>query len=100
MYKHASLDEDLYGTRATDNQVKSLNKRSADAEGNTADFIVDVFQQVTLGVRFRRRGENLHVATALVLSRSFETREEVSRGSIFVTVNRGYARASFMAEVQ
>ena len=54
----ATLDDDLYGTRAGDNQVKSINSRKADQERHTADSIADAFFRITLMVRFRRRGGN------------------------------------------
>ena len=53
----ATLDDDLCGTRAGDNQVKSLSIRKADREGHTADAIVDALFRVKLIVRFRRRGK-------------------------------------------
>lgn len=53
-----TIDDDLYGTRAWDNQVKSLSNRKANKEGHTADMICDALFRVTLGVRFRRRGES------------------------------------------
>ena len=56
VHMFATLDEDLYETRASDNQVKSISKRKADREGQTADAIADVLFPATLAVRFRRRG--------------------------------------------
>lgn len=38
----ATLDDDLCGTRASDNQVKTLSARKADEERHTADAIADV----------------------------------------------------------
>jgi hypothetical protein len=57
MQLFATLDDDLYGTEASDNQVKTLSLRKADREGHTADAIADALFRVTLAVRFRRRGE-------------------------------------------
>ena len=51
-----TLDDDLYGTRAKDNQVKSLSARKADKEGHTAHAIADAIFRVNLMVRFSRRG--------------------------------------------
>ena len=57
MYTFATLDDDLYGTRARDNHVKTLSARKADREGHTANAVADALFRVTLMVRFRRRGE-------------------------------------------
>jgi hypothetical protein len=60
----ATLDDDLYGTRAADNQVKTLSARKDDREGYCADALADALFRITLFVRFRRRGkaqaENVH----------------------------------------
>lgn len=51
-----TLEDDLYGTGASDNQVKTLSARKADNNGHRADVICDALFWVTLGIRFRRRG--------------------------------------------
>lgn len=78
-----------------------VGKSKADAEGYAADCVADVFHQVTLKVRFRRRGENQVVSAAFSLSRGIETCGEVARKFMSMTVYRGYGRMSyFMSEVQ
>lgn len=57
VYMFRALDDDLYGTRVKDNQVKSLSARKADRDGDSADAIADSRFRVTLIVRFRRGGE-------------------------------------------
>lgn len=57
VHAFATLDDDLYGTRASDNQVKSLSARKSDREGHTADAIADGLFRVTLMIRSRHRGE-------------------------------------------
>jgi hypothetical protein len=52
-----TLDDDLYGTRARDNQVKLLSSRRADKEGYCADALAEPFTRLTLYFRFRRRGQ-------------------------------------------
>lgn len=47
-----TLDDDLYGTQAKDNQVKTLSSRKAEKEGNSDVVICDVVFQKALGVRF------------------------------------------------
>lgn len=53
-----TLDDDLYGTRAHDNQVKTISVRKADKEGHTVDAIADIIFRVTLMARFRRHDES------------------------------------------
>lgn len=36
-----TLDDDLFGTRATENQVKNLSSRKADRQGHVADVVFD-----------------------------------------------------------
>jgi hypothetical protein len=55
-HTYATVDDELYGTRATDNQVKTLSTRKADREGHCADAIADALFRITFFVRFRRRG--------------------------------------------
>lgn len=53
-----TLDDDLYGTRSKDNQVKTLSARKADREGHAADVVSDALFRLTYAVRFRRRGQS------------------------------------------
>lgn len=57
MYTLTTLDDDLIGRRAGENQVKTLSARKADLEGHNADAVADTFFRVTFMVPFRRRGE-------------------------------------------
>lgn len=53
-----TLDDDLYWTRAKDNQVKTLSAKKANQEGPSSDVVCDVLLCITLGVRYIRRGES------------------------------------------
>lgn len=44
----------MYGTRESDNQVKSFSARNDDQEGHLADFIEDALFRATIEIRFRR----------------------------------------------
>lgn len=57
LYIMMTLDDDLFGTRADDNQVETLSTREADTEGHTADTIACAFSRVGFVLRFRRHGE-------------------------------------------
>lgn len=63
-----TIDDDLYVTRRTDLQVKSLVFQKEDASGHVSYSIADVIFQITLDVLFRRRGE--HEKTDAVTMRS------------------------------
>ena len=52
---YAHLEDDLYGTRSMDNQVKTLSARKADREGHCAEAIEDALFRITFFVRFRRK---------------------------------------------
>lgn len=94
----ATLD-DLYGTRAADNQVKTLSNRKADKEGHTADAIADALFRITLMVRFRRRGisqtDNVYSLVEAIL----EGRGEQSVHGFILTADRGYGKLSLMREL-
>lgn len=49
-----TLHDDMFGTSATENQVKSLSSRKADIEGHTADYITGEDFSVTSDLRFWR----------------------------------------------
>lgn len=52
-----TLDDYLFGTRAADNHVKTLNCWKADKENHSADVVADAIFIIILKIRFRRRGE-------------------------------------------
>lgn len=56
-YVVLTLDDEMYGTRALDNQVKTLSNRKSKAEGCIADVIADALFRIAFTVRFRRRGD-------------------------------------------
>jgi hypothetical protein len=90
MHTFATLDDDLYGTRAGDNQVKTLSIRKADREGHTADAIADALFRITLAVRFRRRGEQQSANVLRLISTLIEGRGEQCLHGLLLTADRGY----------
>lgn len=91
-----TLDDDLFGTRAADNQVKTLSARKADKEGHSEDAIADALFRVVLGLRFRRR-EELHTESVrkLLITVLDERGEEALNGCI-IAADRGYGKDSFL----
>lgn len=74
-----TIDDELHGTRVADNQVKRLGHREAVAEGHVDDCVCDVFHDVTVDVRFRRREEKQESAAALASARLVTIRRETAR---------------------
>lgn len=91
-----TLDDDLFGTRAADNQVKLLSSRKADKEGHSADAVADALSRIVFGLRFRRRGETQVDAVKALLSGIFEGKGEDSLNGCMVTADRGYGKESFL----
>lgn len=52
IHTFSTLDDNLYGTRANDNQVKSVSQRKADRDGHSADSIACALFRATVIVRF------------------------------------------------
>lgn len=92
----ATLDDDLYGTRAADNQVKTLSARKADREGHVADSLADAFFRLTLALRFRRRGESQAQNVDSLLSNLLAVRGEKSLLGFVITADRGYGKFSLL----
>ena len=96
VHTFTTLDDDLYGTRAGDNQMKSLSIRKADREGYTADAIADTLFRVTLIVRFRRRGEKQSHNVKHLIRNLLEGHGEHSVHGLVCTADRGYGSTALL----
>jgi hypothetical protein len=96
-HTYATLD-DLYGTRATDNQVKSLSARKADREGHCADALADALFRMTFFVRFRRRGHTQNENVTQLFNCVLERLGEHSLHGFSITADRGYAKMSLVKQ--
>lgn len=94
-----TLDDDLYGTRARDNQVKTISSRKADTEGHSADAIADAFFRITLAVRFRRRGHSQESNVECMFRAVMQSVGQLSPRGIIVTADRGYGRLSLLSQM-
>lgn len=92
----ATLDDDLYGTRAQDNQVKTLSARKADREGHQADVLADALFHMTLALRFRRRGEKQSQNVGKSLGGILDGRGEQSLTGFIITADRGYGKYALL----
>eukprot|EP00474_Spongospora_subterranea_P007755 CRZ08213.1 hypothetical protein [Spongospora subterranea] len=92
----ATLDDDLYGTRASDNQVKTISNRKSDKEGHCADVIADALFRITLGIRFRRRGEFQVRNVDRQLNYILDACGEQSLNGFVMTADRGYGSMSLL----
>jgi hypothetical protein len=84
------LDDDLYRTRASDNQIKTLIVRRADREGHTADAISDTPFRITLTCRFLRRGEQKSANMLRLVSTLIEGPFEHYLHRLVLKDDRGY----------
>ena len=67
------------GTRAADNQVKTISNRKTDGEGHVADVLADALFRVVMQMRFRRRHDNLESCVSKIVSNLLEVRGDISR---------------------
>ena len=96
-YTFATLDDDLYGIRASDNQVKTTSSRKAGKEGHCVDALADALFCVTLMVRFRRRGESQASNVEKLVRTVVDARGEESLSGFVFTADRGYGKMSMIA---
>ena len=87
----ATLDDETYGCRAKDNQVKTLNNRKADTEGYCGDVLADCYFRAPLALRLRRRGEGQDENVKALLSTTFKNAGSESKGTSLLGGDRGYA---------
>lgn len=85
-----TLDDDLYGMRSRDNQMKMLSARKADKEGYITETVCDALFPLKLRVRFRRRGESQFSNVEKIFYSMTEDQGKMSLHGLIVTVDRGY----------
>lgn len=94
-----TLDDELFGTRANDNQVKTLSNRKADKEGHTADVVCDALFRTALGIRFRRRGISQAENVSSLMRHVINDESSLSIRGTSVTADRGYSNISCVSEL-
>lgn len=85
-----NLNDDIYGTRARDNQVKALRNRKAGKEGHCTDWLCESCFRITLGARFRRRGGTQFRNAGKLLNELLEGHWIIFLRGVIVSVDRGY----------
>ena len=73
-----SLDDDLIGTRAADNQVKTIFNRKADGEVHVADVLADALFRVVMQMRFRQRHNKHESCVSEIVSNLLDVRGDIS----------------------
>lgn len=96
----ATLDDELYVTRARDNQLKTLSARKDDKEGHPADVLVDAFFCRTIAIRFRRCQQPQNVNVQRLLQDLLEGYGQTSLAVFIITGDRGYRKISFAEELR
>ena len=87
-----TLDDDLLGTRAEDNQVKTFSYRKADREGHPMTAVADAIFRVFLHARLGRRGESKKTAISKLLGELLDNRgEKCLEGVVLCLVNNTQA---------
>lgn len=84
-----TIDDDLFGTRTGDNQVKTFSNREADKKGHAADTIACTLSRVVFGLRFRRSGEGQLVGVKTLLNDLFDINGTNAVNLCTVTADRG-----------
>ena len=85
-----TLDDDLYGTRSRENQVKSISTRKADKEGHSAIAVCEALFRPTLAIRFCRRGEKQELTVNEVMRSLIGNCGQVSLKGMLLTADRGF----------
>lgn len=96
----ATLDDELYRTRASDNQLKTLSARKADKEGHMADVIADSLFRVVLATRFRRRQESQERNVTKLIEVLLDGMRQKSLSGFVLTGDRGYGKLSLVQELR
>lgn len=96
-----TLDDELFGTRTGDNQLKTLSNRKAvaDKEGHMADVVCDALFRTALGIRFRRRGISQAQNVRALFTHITNDESSLSLRGGSVTADRGYAKVECVAEL-
>lgn len=96
VHTFATLDDQLYGTRAEDIHVKTTSMSKADREGHSADAVADALFRLTLMVRFRRRGEQQAINVQRLIDNLVEGRGEHSLHGLTLTADRVYGNMTLI----
>lgn len=85
-------EDNLFGTRAEDNQVEILSARRVDMEGHYAEAVEDELRRVFMALRLRSRGGSQVDSVRKMLSQSLDSKGQEDLNSPFVAADRGYGK--------
>jgi hypothetical protein len=94
-----TLDDDLYGTRARDNQDKTRSKRRANKEDHCADALADPFFRLSFMVRFRRRYQSQVASVDELLGSLLCEQGSHSLHGLILTADGGYGRMALVKKL-
>lgn len=70
LYLLLTLDEDIFDTRAVDDQVKIISSRDADKEVHSADVVIETLSRFIFDLQFSRgwgiRGDDVDILFTLI----------------------------------
>lgn len=87
-----TLDDDMLGTRATDNPNVSLSSRKADKEGHCADVLCEALSRAITGIRFRRKGVSQDANVSQLFNANLSGSGSVSLRGVKICNDRGYSK--------
>lgn len=74
----ASIDDDWFGTRDADNEMKMLSSRKSDREGNAEEAVANAFLHIIIALCFRKKLESQQESVKMLLEKLLEGRGEDS----------------------
>lgn len=97
-YFTLTLDDDIFGTRSDDYQVKALSNRTTDKEGHATDTIASL-TCVVFVLHFRRCGEGQLVGVKTLLNDLFDGNGTNAVISLIVTADGWYGKEPFLDKI-
>lgn len=94
-----TLNDNIFGTRAVDNQFKTLSNKKADRGAETSDVIADGLFRIVHGIHLRRRVEINENAVSKLMLPLLEGGVEQAFNVLTFTADRGYGNERFTNEL-
>lgn len=91
-----TLDDDIFGTRAADHQLKMLNSCRADYRGQSADALADALFCIVGAIQFWRNGDAHTESLRIMLMTLISGNGEEAVKDCIVTAKRVYEKGKFM----
>jgi hypothetical protein len=97
-YQLGTIDDEVFGCRAQDLQVKKLNERKADGEGWGADVVADPLTRLPLAARLSRLDVSQSTNVRIMLDSMMDKHSGITKGLSLFGADRGYASHQLIQE--